>query len=102
MRPDPQTRDDSSGHPGSGHDQTLARGIAAALSTVMTNIDHDTLIHVTGGSKVKAAKTLARVAKTAMKWGGYAMEGAETLGMAAEGVQMIKSGYDAIRGKSDD
>lgn len=69
---------------------------------VMMTIDNDALEHVTGGSKAKTIKTVARVAKTAMKWGGRAMEAAETVGMAVEGIQMVKQGYDWVRGKNQD
>ena len=66
------------------------------------SIDNDALEHVTGGSKAKTLKTVAKVAKTAMKWGGRALELADTVGTVIGGVETIKQGYDWVRGKNQD
>ena len=66
--------------------------------TMMT-IEIDELEHVTGGrGKVSTAM---KVAKTAMKWGGKALEVADTIGTVVEGAQFVKQGYDWMRGKKD-
>jgi hypothetical protein len=68
----------------------------------MMTIDNDTLSTVTGGGKVKAVKGIAKLAKSAMKWGGYAMDAAGTIGTVVEGAQIIKQGWDTLRGNKSD
>ena len=63
-------------------------------------IEIDELNQVTGGrSKVSTAM---KVAKTAMKWGGRALEAADTIGTVVEGAQLVKQGYDWVRGQNQD
>jgi hypothetical protein len=68
----------------------------------MQTIDNDILETVTGGAgKAKAVKGIAKLAKTALKWGGYAMDAAGTFGSIAEGASMIKSTWDSYHQKPD-
>ena len=65
----------------------------------MMTIEIDELSQVTGGRG--KASTVMKVAKTAMKWGGKALEVADTIGTIVGGVETLKQGYDWMRGKQD-
>ena len=60
-------------------------------------IELDDLDQVTGGRSKTSA--VMKVAKTAMKWGGKALEVADTIGTVVGGAQLLKETYDSIRGK---